>query len=95
MHTCIPSYGHKRSGHSCPRRLNAGNKNTPSMHHPRSRNVTTSMVGLNNGHIRKNLTQNGEPQRLELQKENSVVLLLSGLLLLKYFLSCVCESVWV
>ena len=29
----------------------------PSMHHPRRRNVTTLMVGLKNGHIRKNLTQ--------------------------------------
>ena len=26
-------------------------------------NVMTSMVGLKNGHIRKNLTQNGETQR--------------------------------
>ena len=34
------------------------------MHHPRRRNVTACMVGLRNGHIRKkNLTQNGEPQR--------------------------------
>ena len=33
------------------------------MHHPRRQNVTTSMVGLKNSHIRKNLTQNGEPQR--------------------------------
>ena len=31
--------------------------------HPRRRNVTTSKVGLGNGHIRKNLTKNGEPQR--------------------------------
>ena len=29
----------------------------------RRRNVTTSMVGLKNGHIRKTLTQNGNPQR--------------------------------
>ena len=48
----------------CPRRVNAGNKSTPSTHHPRRRNVTTLMVGLKNGHIRKNLTQkSGEPQR--------------------------------
>ena len=38
-------------------------KNTPSMHHPQRQNVTTSMVGLKNGHIHKNLTQNGEPQK--------------------------------
>ena len=30
---------------------------TLSTHHPRRRNVTTLMVGLKNGHIRKNLTQ--------------------------------------
>ena len=42
--------------------MNAGNKNTPSMHHPRRWNVTTSMVGLRNGHICKILTKNGEPR---------------------------------
>ena len=63
MHTCISSHGLKRSWRSCPRRVNAGNKNTRSTHHPRRRNVTTLMVGLKNGHIRKNLTQSGEPQR--------------------------------
>ena len=57
MHTCISSHGLKRSWRSCPRRVNAGNKNTLSTHHPRRRNVTTLMVGLKNGHIRKNLTQ--------------------------------------
>ena len=31
--------------------------------HPRRRNVTTSMVGLRNGHIHRNLIKNGEPQR--------------------------------
>ena len=35
------------------------------------RDVTTSMVGLRNGHLRKNLTQNDEPQRYSWeQKEN-------------------------
>ena len=57
MHTCISSHRLKRSWRSCPRWVNAGNKNTPSTHHPRRRNVTTLMVGLKNGHIRKNLTQ--------------------------------------
>ena len=33
------------------------------MHHPQRQNVTTLMVGLKNGHIRTNLTQNGGPQR--------------------------------
>ena len=46
MHTCISSHGLKRSWRSCPRRVNASNKNTPSTHHPRRRNVTTLMVGL-------------------------------------------------
>ena len=46
MHTCISSHGLKRSWRSCPRRVNAGNKNTLSTHHPRRRNVTTLMVGL-------------------------------------------------
>ena len=32
MHTCILSHRLKRSWHSCPRRVHAGNKNTPSMH---------------------------------------------------------------
>ena len=31
--------------------MNDGNKNIPIMHHPRRRKVTTSMVGLENGHI--------------------------------------------
>ena len=33
------------------------------VYHPQRRNVTTSMFGLKNDHMRKNLTQNGEPQR--------------------------------
>ena len=42
-----------------------GNETTPSMHHLWWQNVIISMVGvgLNNGHICKNLTQNGEHQR--------------------------------
>ena len=47
--------------------MNAGNKTTASMHHPQRRNVTTSIVGLKKSHIRKNLTQNGEPQRYSLE----------------------------
>ena len=31
------------------------------MHNQQRRNEATPMVGLQNGHIRKNLTQNGEP----------------------------------
>ena len=63
MHTWISSHRFKRSWHSYNRWVNAGNKNTPSMHHPWRWNVTTSVVGLKNVHIRKNLTQSGEPQR--------------------------------
>ena len=62
MHTCIPLHGLKRSWHSCPRWENASHKNTPSMHHPRKQNVTTSMVGLKNDHIRKYLTQMVNPR---------------------------------
>ena len=46
MYTCLPSHRLKRSGHSCPRWVNAGNKNTPSMHNPQRWNVNTSMAGL-------------------------------------------------
>ena len=81
MHTCISSHGLKRSWRSCPRRANAGNKNTPSTHHPRRQNVTTLMVGLKNGHIRKNLTQKvvnprdiaGERKKKNNKKKNCTV----------------------
>ena len=43
-----------------PDRWLLATKNTSSMHHPRWRNVTTPVVGLKNGHIWKNLTQNVE-----------------------------------
>ena len=87
MHTCISSHGLKRSRRSCLSRVNAGNKNTPSTHHPRRRNVTTLMVGLKNGHIRKNLTKNGEPQRYswgtQKKKKKIMVLLLMILMMVK------------
>ena len=64
MHTCISSHGLKRSWRSCPRRVNVGNKYTPSMHHPRRLNVTTLMVGLKKTvTYAKISSQNGEPQR--------------------------------
>ena len=67
MHTCISSHGLKRSGRSCPRWVNAGNKNTPSTHHPRRRNVTTLMVGLKKKQKTVTYTKispkSGEPQR--------------------------------
>ena len=59
MHTCIPSLRLKRSWHSCPRVVNPSNKSTPSMHHPRRRNVTTSLVWFFfflNGHICKTIS---------------------------------------
>ena len=58
MHTCISSHGLKRSWRSCPRRVNAGNKNTPSTHHPRRWNVTTLTVTY-----AKISPKSGEPQR--------------------------------
>ena len=63
MHTCISSHGLKRSWRSCPRRMNAGNKNTPSTHHPWRRNVTTLMVGLKTVTYAKISPKSGEPQR--------------------------------
>ena len=59
MHIYISSHRLKRSQHLCPRWVNAGNKN---IQHPPS-TKTSSMFGLQNSHIRKNLTQNGESQR--------------------------------
>ena len=62
-HTRTHTHTHTHTHiHQCPRRVNAGNKNTPSLHHPQRWNVTTYMVGLGNGHICQNLTQNGEPR---------------------------------
>ena len=68
MPTCIPSRELKGSWLSCARRVNAGNKNIPSVHHPRRRNATTLMVGLTFfffkwSHTQKSYPQNGEPQR--------------------------------
>ena len=60
---CAHVHSIARTRTDCPRQVIAGNKNTPSMHHPPRRNVTTSVAGFKNGHIGKNLTQNGEPQR--------------------------------
>ena len=40
-----------------------GSKNTPSMHHQQTQNVTTSIGVAKNGHVRKNLTENGDSQR--------------------------------
>ena len=58
MHTCISLHGLERSWRSCPRRMNAGNKNTPRTHHPRRRNVTTLMVGLK----KRSHTQKSHPK---------------------------------
>ena len=43
--------------------MNASNKTTASMRHPQRWNVTTSMVGIKNSYIHKNLTQNGISHR--------------------------------
>ena len=63
--TRISSHGLKRSWRSCPRRVNAGNKNTPSTHHSRRRNVTTLMVRLKKKTVTyaKISPKSGEPQR--------------------------------
>ena len=71
----------QRSSHSCPRRVNASNKNTLSTHYPRRWNVTTLMVGLKNGYICKNLTQKvvnprdiaGERKKKKKKKKNMTV----------------------
>ena len=44
---------------------------TSEYNYPQRRNVTTSVVGLKNGHRRKNITRNCEPQRYswEMQKK--------------------------
>ena len=67
-HICILLHELKQSRRSCPRRVNASSKTTPSMYHPRRRNVTTSMVGLRNGHIHKNLAKIGKPLRYSLER---------------------------
>ena len=60
----MSSHGLKRSWRSCPRQVNAGNKNTPSTHHPRRRNVTTLTVGLKKTVTYAKISpKSGEPQR--------------------------------
>ena len=60
MHACSPSHRLKTSCHSRLRRVNVSDKNTPSVHHPRRWNVTTSMVGCKKCYIHTNLSNNGE-----------------------------------
>ena len=48
--------------YSCSRRVNVGYKNTPSIQHPRRRDVTTSMVGLRNVLIRKKKKRKKSPK---------------------------------
>ena len=71
--------------------MGAGNKNTPSTHHPRRQDVATSMTGLKkkNGHIRINPTKNGEPRRYswEHRRKRSPVLFYS--ILFYSILGCV------
>ena len=64
LHTCCPSHGLKRSGHSCPRRVNACNKKH-TQHAPSTKTERDYLNGWikKNGHMRKHLTQNGEPKR--------------------------------
>ena len=59
--TCIPSHRLKRSRHSCPRQVNAGNKNT--QHAPSTKTECDYLNGwIKKWSNTKNLTQNGEPQ---------------------------------
>ena len=46
----------------CPRRVNAFNKNTHSMHHPWRQNVTTSNGWITKWSHSQKITHNGEPQ---------------------------------
>ena len=63
MHTCISSHGLKRSWRSCPRRVNASNKNI--QHAP----STKTECDYLNGWIKKKVTyakispKSGEPQK--------------------------------
>ena len=68
---CIPSHGLNRSRRSCPRRVNSGNRNAPSMHHSRRRNVTTDYLygWIKNGHVRKNPPP--PPQKKKKKKKKS------------------------
>ena len=56
--------------------------------YPQRQNVTTSMVGCRNGHICKNLTQSGEPQRYswgtQKQKKKKELTALGFLLVLQH-----------
>ena len=59
MHTCISSHGLKRSWRSCPRRVNAGNKNTPSQHAPSTK---TECDYLNDWVKKRSHTQKSHPK---------------------------------
>ena len=99
-HICIPWHRLKRSWRSCPRRVNAGNKNTPSMHHPRRRNVATSIAGLINlSHTQKSHPKNDETQRYSWERRRrslSVCLSVCLFVSLSVYASvsvCVCACV--
>ena len=79
-YTCIPSHRLKRSWCSCPRWVNAGNKNT--QHAPSTKTECDYLNGWikKKDHIRKNLTQSGEPQRFSwgMQKKNHLHLVIQA-----------------
>ena len=63
---------------SCPRRMDAGNKNTFSMHHPRIRNVTTYVVRFKTkSHTHSNLTKSGETQRYSWERRKRMLVVVS------------------
>ena len=53
--------------------MNAGNKNTPSTHHPRRRNVTTLMVGLKKrSHTQKSHSKVVNPRDIAGEKKQLI-----------------------
>ena len=65
MRTCIPSHRLKRSQHSC-HRMGECRQQQHTQHAPSTKTKCDYLNGWSekNSHIRKNLTQNGEPQKL-------------------------------
>ena len=64
MHTCIPSHGLKRSWQSCPIRV----KQKHTQDAPSTKTKCDYLYNwIRNDHIRKDLPQNGEVQRYNLE----------------------------
>ena len=63
MHTRIPSHGLKRSGNSCPRGVNAGNKNTQHVPPTKTECDYLSMDGFKKTHTTKNKNKQTNKQK--------------------------------